>query len=207
MAVELKGTGVRALTLYPCAGVTEVAAFPGGETAAFCGRALAALVDGASEEDLDGLSGKVIHSVELAQKYGTIDPETNPAPTDGALLLPEAVAGVRARAEAGPNSTSSTPNSPMDADEQRRARGLLPGVQEGVSRRGGAGGVSRAESRGRRLAVVVRMILKKKPFCADEKASRTFCTLISSRPGVVRRFPPSSLVVRRRPLPHSPPRR
>lgn len=102
MAVELKGTGVRALTLYPCAGISEVAAFPGGETPAFCGRALAALLDGASEEDLDKISGKVIHSVELAQKYGTIDPETNPAPT-GPFSSVEAVAGVRAALEAGPN--------------------------------------------------------------------------------------------------------
>ena len=102
MAVELKGTGVRALTLYPCAGISESAAFPGGETPAFCGRALAALVDGASEEDLDKISGKVIHSVELAQKYGTIDPETNPAPT-GPFSSVEAVAGVRAALEAGPN--------------------------------------------------------------------------------------------------------
>ena len=102
MAVELKGTGVRALTLYPCAGISESAAFPGGETPAFCGRALAALVDGASEEDLDKISGKVIHSVELAQKYGTIDPDSNPAPT-GPFSSAEAVAGVRAALEAGPN--------------------------------------------------------------------------------------------------------
>ena len=59
------------------------------------GRALAALVDSASEEDLDKISGKVIHSVELAQRYGTIDPDSNPAPL-GPFSSAEAVAGVRA---------------------------------------------------------------------------------------------------------------
>ena len=73
MAAELKPHGVQAITLYPGAAVTEVTAFPGGETAIFSGRAVAALLNKASKEDLAKLSGKVIHTAELAVDYGFTD--------------------------------------------------------------------------------------------------------------------------------------
>lgn len=73
MAVELKPHGVQAITLYPGAAATEVTAFPGGETAIFSGRAVAALLNKASEEDLAKLNGKVIHTAELAVDYGFTD--------------------------------------------------------------------------------------------------------------------------------------
>ena len=45
MAAELKPHGVKAVTLYPGGAVTETAAFPGGETPIFTGRAVAALLN------------------------------------------------------------------------------------------------------------------------------------------------------------------
>jgi dehydrogenase/reductase SDR family protein 1 len=73
MAAELKPHGVQTITLYPGAAVTEVTAFPGGETAIFSGRAVAALLNKASKEDLAKLNGKVIHTAELAVDYGFTD--------------------------------------------------------------------------------------------------------------------------------------
>ena len=73
MAVELKPHDVHAVTLYPGAAVTEIAAFPGGETPVFTGRAVAALVNKATKEDLAQLNGKVIQTVELAHRYGFTD--------------------------------------------------------------------------------------------------------------------------------------
>ena len=52
MAAELKPHNVNAITLYPGAAVTEVTAFPGGETTMFSGRAVGALLNKARKEDL-----------------------------------------------------------------------------------------------------------------------------------------------------------
>ena len=52
MAAELKPHNVHAVTLYPGAGVTEVTAFPGGETPVFTGRSVVALLNKATNEDL-----------------------------------------------------------------------------------------------------------------------------------------------------------
>ena len=73
MAVELKPYDVHALTLYPGAAVTEIAAFPGGETPVFTGRAVAALLNSAAKEELTQMNGKVVQTVELAQRYGFTD--------------------------------------------------------------------------------------------------------------------------------------
>ena len=73
MAAELKPYNVHAVTLYPGAGVTEVTAFPGGETPVFTGRAVATLLNKATNEDLERMSGKVIQSAELAVNYGFTD--------------------------------------------------------------------------------------------------------------------------------------
>jgi dehydrogenase/reductase SDR family protein 1 len=59
--------------LYPGAAVTEVTAFPGGESTIFSGRAVGALLNKASKEDLARLNGKVIHTAELAVDYGFTD--------------------------------------------------------------------------------------------------------------------------------------
>jgi len=73
MAAELKPYNVHAVTLYPGAGVTEVTAFPGGETPVFTGRAVAALLNKATNEDLARMSGKVVQTAELAEDYGFTD--------------------------------------------------------------------------------------------------------------------------------------
>jgi dehydrogenase/reductase SDR family protein 1 len=73
MAAELKVHGVHAVTLYPGAGVTEITAFPGGETPVFTGRAVGALLNKASKETLERYSGKVIQTAELATDYSFTD--------------------------------------------------------------------------------------------------------------------------------------
>jgi len=73
MAAELKPYNVHAVTLYPGAGVTEVTAFPGGETPVFTGRAVAALLNKASNEENARMSGKVVQTAELAVDYGFTD--------------------------------------------------------------------------------------------------------------------------------------
>ena len=73
MATELNSHGVKSVTLYPGAGVTEITNFPGGETPTFTGRAVAALVSKTSDDELTELNGKVILTVELALKHGFKD--------------------------------------------------------------------------------------------------------------------------------------
>ena len=73
MAAELKSHGVHAVTLYPGAGVTEITAFPGGETPVFTGRAVGALLNKTSKETLERYSGKVVQTAELAVDYSLTD--------------------------------------------------------------------------------------------------------------------------------------
>ena len=73
MAAELKPYNVHAVTLYPGAGVTEVTAFPGGETPVFTGRSAAALLSKAPNEDQARMSGKAVQTPELAVDYGGTD--------------------------------------------------------------------------------------------------------------------------------------
>jgi len=73
MAAELKPYDVHAVTLYPGGAVTEIAAFPDGETPVFTGRAIAALLNKATKEDLARLNGKVVQTAELAVDYGFTD--------------------------------------------------------------------------------------------------------------------------------------
>ena len=73
MAVELKPYDVNAVTLYPGGAVTEIAAFPSGETPVFTGRAVAALINTATKEELAQMNGKVVQTVELAVSYGFTD--------------------------------------------------------------------------------------------------------------------------------------
>ena len=73
MAAELKPHGVHAVTLYPGGAVTEIAAFPDGETPVFTGRAVGALLNKASKETLERYSGKVVQTAELAVDYSFTD--------------------------------------------------------------------------------------------------------------------------------------
>ena len=70
VATELKGTGVTCVTVWPGGAVTERTSFPGGETPAFTGRAVAAL---AAAGDLAAKSGKILMTSELATEYGFVD--------------------------------------------------------------------------------------------------------------------------------------
>jgi len=73
MAAELKPFNVHAITLYPGAGITEVTAFPGGETPVFTGRAVAALLNKVTNEDKARMSGKIVQTAELAVDYSFTD--------------------------------------------------------------------------------------------------------------------------------------
>ena len=69
---ELREHGDVSMALYPQAGITENANFPGGDTPSYAGRAVAALMN-ASEEDMTTLTGKVIQTREVADKFGFTD--------------------------------------------------------------------------------------------------------------------------------------
>jgi dehydrogenase/reductase SDR family protein 1 len=71
MALELKNHNVKAITLHPVGGCeTEILSFPGGESTIFVGRAVAALAEQATDEDLSIYNGKVVITGELSGKYG-----------------------------------------------------------------------------------------------------------------------------------------
>ena len=72
MAAELTELGVQCVTLWPLSCVTEKAAFPDGESPTFVGRCLAALAS-APDDDLKKTNGKVVHTTEIAAKYGVVD--------------------------------------------------------------------------------------------------------------------------------------
>ena len=81
VATELKGTGVTCVTVWPGGAVTERTSFPGGETPAFTGRAVAALA-AAGAEDLAAKSGKVLLTCELGAEYDFVD-ASGERPVDG----------------------------------------------------------------------------------------------------------------------------
>ncbi|CAD7964957.1 unnamed protein product [Amoebophrya sp. A25] len=79
MAIELNSTPstngtdgaakIRSLTLSPAGGVTEVAAFPNGETPIYVGRSILALhADSTTPDFLDKANGKVLFTADLASK-------------------------------------------------------------------------------------------------------------------------------------------
>ena len=115
MAVELKGLGVRAVTLWPLSCVTEKAAFPDGESATFVGRCLAALVK-APADDLEKVNGKVVITTELAEKYGVVD--TSGTIPVGMFTGPEFAKAVRGYSGAKPLAFYS-----VDADIATHAVG------------------------------------------------------------------------------------
>lgn len=70
MALELETYNVQSITLSPVGGCqTEIVSFPDGESTNYVGRAVIALADNASQEDLVKMNGKVIFTAELAEKY------------------------------------------------------------------------------------------------------------------------------------------
>jgi len=74
MALELKDHKVNSITLHPVGGCqTEIVSFPGGESVIYVGRAVAALAEKATEEELKEMSGKVVITGELSEKYNFSD--------------------------------------------------------------------------------------------------------------------------------------
>jgi len=70
MATELRDYNVKAITLHPGAGQTEITAFPNGESPNYVGRAVLALVDQADENFLTKANGKTLFTSDLSIKFG-----------------------------------------------------------------------------------------------------------------------------------------
>ena len=70
MATELQEHNVRAVTLHPSGGQTEVTEFPDGETPSYVGRSILALSDKADDNFLKKANGKTLFTAELANQFG-----------------------------------------------------------------------------------------------------------------------------------------
>ena len=70
MATELKDHNVRAITMHPGAGQTEITAFPDGESPTYVGRAVLSLMEQADKKFLDKRNGKTVFTIDLAKKFG-----------------------------------------------------------------------------------------------------------------------------------------
>ena len=70
MATELLGHNVKAITLHPGGGKTEITAFPDGESPNYVGRAVKALTDQANENFLIKANGKTLFTADLAKDFG-----------------------------------------------------------------------------------------------------------------------------------------
>ena len=81
MATELQDNNVRAVTLHPAGGQTEVTAFPQGESPTYVGRAVMALAEKADDVYLTKANGKTLFTSELAQKFDF----SEDGQTDGSL--------------------------------------------------------------------------------------------------------------------------
>ena len=69
MATELQEHNVRAVTLHPGGGQTEITSFPDGETPEYVGRSIMALAEQADENFLNQANGKTLFTAELANKF------------------------------------------------------------------------------------------------------------------------------------------
>ncbi len=127
MAAELKAHGVSSLTLYPGGAVTEIAQFPGGETPAFTGRAVASLLHDTPEDELSVLNGKVVLTMELALKHGFTD--VSGSLPDGPFSSKESAEGVRAALMNTPVQYTRDGEMPNpDETNNPDAAGFFPGV-------------------------------------------------------------------------------
>lgn len=83
MATELLEHNVRAITLYPGAGQTEITSFPDGESPEYVGRSVAALVEQADESFLNKANGKTLFTADLANEFSFFEDSDK----DGSLNL------------------------------------------------------------------------------------------------------------------------
>ena len=81
MATELQDHNVRAITLHPAGGQTEVTDFSDGESPTYVGRAVMALAEQANDVFLSKANGKTLFTSELAQKFDF----SEDGQTDGSL--------------------------------------------------------------------------------------------------------------------------
>ena len=81
IATELQEHNVRAVTLHPGGGQTEIISFPGGETPEYVGRSIMALAEQADENFLNQANGKTLFTAELANKFSFYEDSD----TDGSL--------------------------------------------------------------------------------------------------------------------------
>ena len=73
MAIELREHGIQTVTLHPQGGCnTELMKWPGAEDTVFVGRAALSLSAQAPTSELNEMSGKIIFTGELAEKYGFV---------------------------------------------------------------------------------------------------------------------------------------
>ena len=82
MATELRDHNVRAITLHPGAGQTEITAFPDGESPEYVGRSVMSLMEQADESFLNKANGKTVFTADLANEFkffedGDIDGSLN----------------------------------------------------------------------------------------------------------------------------------
>lgn len=83
MATELRDHNVRAITLHPGAGQTEITAFPDGESPEYVGRSVMALMEQADESFLNKANGKTVFTADLANEFKFFED----ADTDGSLNI------------------------------------------------------------------------------------------------------------------------
>jgi len=70
MAAELRDYGVKAITLHPGGGQTEITSFPDGESPKYVGRAVMSLAEQADDDFLSKANGRTLFTVDLAKKFG-----------------------------------------------------------------------------------------------------------------------------------------
>ena len=83
MATELRDHNVRAITLHPGAGQTEITAFPDGESPEYVGRSVMALMEQADEGFLNKANGKTVFTADLANELKFFED----GDTDGSLNI------------------------------------------------------------------------------------------------------------------------
>ena len=83
MATELRDHNVRAITLHPGAGQTEITAFPDGESPEYVGRSVTSLMEQADEGFLNKANGKTVFTADLANELKFFED----GDTDGSLNI------------------------------------------------------------------------------------------------------------------------
>ena len=83
MATELRDHNVRAITLHPGAGQTEITAFPDGESPEYVGRSVMTLMEQADESFLNKANGKTVFTADLANEFKFFED----GDTDGSLNI------------------------------------------------------------------------------------------------------------------------